>query len=504
MQESFGIINLAIVEGKPVVCSLPQLIGHFVDHRRDVVTRRAQYDLKKALERMHLLDGFRIALLNLDEVIELIKAAQTPHEARANLCTRFSLSEIQAQAILDLRLQKLTGMERLAIEQEHAELKAEIDRLRTLLADTQRIDRLIIAELKEVREKFGDERRTEIADQGADINVEDLIEDEEMVVTVSHSGYAKRTSVSLYRSQRRGGKGVTGATSKDEDFVEHLFVASTLSYLMAFTSLGRAYWLKVYEIPESGRAARGRALINLLNLKENEKVSAILPVREFIAGRSVLLSTRKGVVKKVELMEFSNPRKGGVIAVSLDEGDELIGAELTEGNFDVILGTSQGMSIRFDEGDVRAMGRSARGVIGIRLDEGDRVVGMTVAAKQKEGVGDDSAELALMTVCDNGYGKRTLISEYRSQTRGGKGVIDIQAGGRNGDVVGVFATTRESGMMIITSGGKVIRTMLKDIRLIGRNTMGVRLIDLDEGEKVVAVAHLNERDDETEGTDVVQ
>lgn len=499
MQESFGIINLAIVDGKPVICTLLELIKHFCDHRRDVVARRTQFELRKAQERMHLLEGFRIALLNLDEVIALIKGAETPPEAKQNLCQRFGLSEIQAQAILDLRLQKLTGMERLAVEKEHSELRAEIERLAGILADRRKVDAILVQELSEVRENFGNKRRTEIAETDININVEDLIEDEEMVVTITHQGYAKRTPVSVYRSQRRGGKGVAGAASKEEDFVEHLFVASTLSYLMVFTTLGRVYWLKVYEMPEAGRVARGRALINLLNLRQDEVVTAIMPVKQFVENRFVVMVTQQGVVKKTGLMEFANPRKGGVIACSIDEGDKLIGAGLTSGQDEIVLATKTGMSIRFVEEDVRAMGRSARGVIGIRLDGGDAVVGMSVVAKPATVAAEAPGEAdgsTLLTVCENGYGKRTLISDYRVQGRGGKGIIDIQTGERNGNVVGVAHVSDESGLMIITSSGKVIRTYAKGISIIGRNTMGVRLIDLEPGEKVVAVAHLMERDEE--------
>lgn len=508
LQSSFGIINLAIVDGTPRVCPTPELLRHFINHRRDVVIRRTQFDLKKALERMHLLEGFRIALLNLDAVIALIKAADTPKEARDQLCARFELSAIQAQAILDLRLQKLTGMERLAIEKEHEELARELQRLRDLLADNHKIDSVIVSELIAVRDQFGDERRTEIVEAGADINVEDLIEDEEMVVTISHLGYAKRTPVSVYRAQRRGGRGVTGAASKEEDFVEHLFVASTLAYLLVFTSLGRVYWLKVYEIPESARTARGRALVNLLDLKEEEKVAAILPVREFAENRYVVMGTGLGIIKKVDLMSFSNPRRGGVIACSLDDGDSLIGVRLSTGEDDVLLATKLGMSIRFAESDVRSMGRTARGVMGIRLDDDDRVVGMTVIAKagQENLQGYKRVDVSgtLLTVCENGFGKRSLLEDYRIQGRGGKGVIDIRATERNGNVIGVAAVSHESGLMLITSSGKVIRLLAKGISVIGRNTQGVKLIELEDQEKVSAVAPLMERDDDEDPSDLVQ
>ena len=507
LQTSFGIINLAIAEGKPVVCSLLQLLGYFVDHRRDVVTRRTQFDLKKAQERMHILEGFRIALLNLDEVIQLIKSSPTPADAKVNLCARFSLSEIQAQAILDLRLQKLTGMERLAVEQEHKDLAAEIERLLGILADSKKIDAIIINELEAVRDQFADARRTAITEDGAELHIEDLIEDEEMVVTVSHKGFMKRSPVGVYRAQRRGGKGVTGASQKDDDdFIEHLFVASALADLLVFTSLGRVYWMKVYEIPESGRTARGRALVNLLRLKESEKVTAILPVREFVDSRFVFMATQQGVVKKIQLMDFAHSRPSGIIACTLDQNDALIGAEVTSGRDEVILATSSGMSIRFDETDVRAMGRGARGVRGIMLDPNDSVVGMTVvpktaaAAPAEAPPAGDAADApsgpTLLTVCENGYGKRTLLEDYRVQGRGGKGLIDIQTEGRNGPVVSAVAVTDDAGIMLITTSGKVIRTYAKDISVIGRNTKGVRLIDLSEGEKVVAATPIVESEEE--------
>ena len=492
LQSSFGVINLAIVDGKPVTCGLKQLIGYFIDHRRDVVTRRTIYELKKARERMHLLDGFRIALLNLDDVIALIKAAQTPKEARDQLCLSYQLSIIQAQAILELRLQKLTGMERLAIEAEHAELAKEIERLIGILKDTQKVDSLIVAELRSVRERFGDKRRTEIVDDGAQISFEDTIEDEDMVVTVSHTGYLKRTPVSQYRSQRRGGKGITGAASKEDDFIEHLFIASTLSDLLVFTSLGRLYALKVYEIPESGRAARGRALANLLELRPEETLTAILAVREFSENRFVVMSTRQGVVKKIALNEFSRVRRTGVQACTLDDGDRLIGVGQTGGEDEIILATRSGMAIRFSETNVRAMGRAARGVSGIRLDPDDIVVSMTVAQSKTNGHSEEADNATLLTVCENGYGKRTLVTDYRAQNRGGRGVIDIRTTDRNGPVIGVEAVNNEAGIMIITSGGKVIRINANDISIIGRNTQGVRLINLDEGERVLAIAHLGE------------
>ena len=488
MQSSFGIVNLAIVDGKPVICSLHDLLTHFLNHRRDVVTRRTEFDLKKAKERMHLLEGFRIALLNLDEVIKLIRGASTPKDARDELISRYSLSTIQAQAILDLRLQKLTGMERLAIEQEYEELAKLIQDLLNILGDSKRVDAIIGAELAAVKEKYGDARRTEIIDDGGEIDMQDLIEDEQMVVSVTHKGYVKRTSVSEYREQRRGGKGIIGAASDDDDFVKHLFVTSTLSDLLVFTSLGRMYWLKVYNIPESGRTSKGRALVNLLELKEDEKLCTILPIREWSENSFIALATRAGIIKKTALEEFSRSRRSGIVACTLEEGDTLIGAAITSGKDDILLATRDGMAIRFQEDQVRPMGRSARGVTGIRFEGDDAVVGMTVIQGGSTPPAEGQEELTLLTVCENGFGKRTVVSEYRSQNRGGKGLIDIQTEGRNGPVVEAMAVTNATGIMLITSGGKIIRTSAKDVSVIGKNTRGVKMIDLDENEKVVAVA----------------
>ncbi|RMG41294.1 MAG: DNA gyrase subunit A [Candidatus Dadabacteria bacterium] len=497
MQSSFGVINLAIVEGKPVVCTLHDLIRHFVNHRRDVVTRRTQFELKKASERMHLLEGFRIALLNLDDVIALIKGSETPKDAREGLMKKYSLSELQAQAILDLKLQKLTGMERLAVEKEHEQLAAEIERLKSILADMTKVDGIIVDELTRLKEKFGDSRRTEIVANGEDINIEDLIEDEEMVVTISHRGYIKRTPVGVYRSQKRGGKGVTGASNKDDDFIEHLFVTSTLADLLVFTSLGRVYWQKVYGIPETSRTARGRALVNLLRLKDTEKITAILPVREFVEGRYIVMATKRGYVKKIDLMDFARSRRSGVVACTLNPGDYLVGAALTAGDDDVILATKNGMAIRFSEKDVRPMGRAARGVTGIRMKGDDCVVGMAVVGKALGAPTENGSIVedgTILTVCENGYGKRSRLSDYKVQGRGGKGVIDIKTDERNGSVVAVCIVTDEFGLMLITSAGKIIRFNASDVSVVGRNTRGVRLINLDEGEKVQAVAQLVERD----------
>ena len=499
MQASFGVINLAIVDGQPVVCNLIELLKHFINHRRDVVIRRCQFELKKAQERMHILEGFKIALLNIDEVIQLIKSSETPKEAKAALCKSYELTEIQSQAILELRLQKLTGMERLAIEKEHEELAAEIDRLQAILADPNKVDGVIVEELEKIKEEYADERRTEIIDDGGEIFVEDLIEDEEMVVSISHRGYIKRTAITEYREQRRGGKGVYGAASREDDFIEHLFVATARTDLLAFTTRGRLYWLKVYAAPEASRTARGRALINLLNLQDKgEEVTTLLPVRKFEEGRYIVMATEQGYIKKTDLMAFSRQRSSGLIACTLNDDDRLIGVGISSGDDDIILASQDGLAVRFSEKDVRVMGRNARGVRGIRLGRDNKVVGMVIVGEQleKDELLENESRItpdgSLCTVCENGFGKRTLCVDYPTKGRGGKGVIDIKTTGRNGRVVGVCGVNDDSGVMLITSSGKIIRTAAREISVVGRNTMGVRLVRTDEGERVQAVARLRE------------
>ncbi|RME57442.1 MAG: DNA gyrase subunit A [Candidatus Dadabacteria bacterium] len=500
MQSSFGIILLAIVEGKPVVCTLKDLIKHFINHRRDVVMRRTQFELNNALERMHILDGFKVVLLNLDEVIQMIKSSQTPAEAKSRLIERFQLSDKQAQAVLDLKLQRLTGMERLAIEKEHQELAKTIEELKSILASQEKINNIIIKELEEIKEKFGDDRRTLIEDKKVDFNIEDLIHDEPMVVTITRRGYIKRTPVESYRAQKRGGKGVAGTKNSEDDFVQQLFVASTVSYLMVFTSAGKVYWLKVYQIPEGGRTARGRSLANLLSLSAEETITAVLSVKEFQEGRYVVMATKGGLVKKTSLTAFSHPRKKGIRAISLREDDYLVDVGISNGSDDIILATRSGMVIRFSEQDIRSMGRTGQGVRGIKFKrENDCVVGMIIVStseRKDEEAGGASAfqDATMLTVCENGYGKRTELQKYRKQSRGGIGIIDIKTTERNGDVVDIAAVTKDSSVMLITSGGKVIRTYAKDIPVIGRNTQGVRLIAVEEGEKVMAIAPLVSED----------
>ena len=508
MQRTFGVTMLSIVNGRPQVLGLKDMLVHFLNHRRTVILRRTRFDLAKAKARLHILEGLRIALDNIDAVIELIKQAESTAAAREELQRRFDLSEIQAQQILDMPLKRLTGLERKAIEDEFNELQELCRQLTKVLTDSKEVDRISTEELTEIRDQYSDDRRTFIEPMGEDIDLEDMIQEEDQVVTISHRGYAKRCSPSIYRAQRRGGKGVMGTkklAEDDDDFVSDMFVASTHAYLLVFTSAGKIHWLKVYHLPEAGRTARGRAIINMIHLEDNEQVSAILPVRKFEHGKYVVLVTKKGVIKRVDLMDFANVRKGGIRATNLDEGDVLIGARLTEGNRDCIICTKEGMAIRFKEDDARVMGRTARGVRAITLDENDEVVNIvTVPEELPEGrasLGDD-AEAAnvysLLTICQNGYGKRTLVTEYRLQSRGGKGVIDVKTEGRNGPVVGTCRVTDDEHAMIITTGGKVIRVRAKDISLIGRNTMGVSLVGLSEGEAVAAVARVADAEGESE------
>ncbi len=491
MQSSFGIIMLAIVAGQPRVLSLKQVLGHFVEHRKEIVTRRTLFELKKAEARAHILEGLKVALDNLDEVIQTIKSSANPAEAKDRLIERFELSAIQAQAILDMRLHRLTGLERDKIIEEYNQVLALIKRLKEILESEIEILNIIKGELAETRERFGDDRRTEIVAMTADLSIEDLIVEEDMVVTVSHSGYIKRNAVSLYRAQRRGGKGKTGMRPKDEDFVENLFIASTHSYVLIFTSKGKVYWLKVHEIPQGGRAARGKAIVNLLNLQDDEKVMTILPVKAFEEGKYIITATRNGTVKKTDLMAYSNPRQGGIIALTIDEGDSLIAARLTDGSMDILMASRNGKSIRFNESDARPMGRTARGVRGMMLEGNDRIIGMEVVS--------DATASTLVSVTETGYGKRTSLSEYRVQSRGGKGIITIKTGGRNGQVVDVKLVDNESDLMFITDRGKVLRTRVNALSIIGRNTMGVRLMVLETEERIVAVAKLAEKEEDDEG-----
>jgi DNA gyrase subunit A len=486
LQSTFGVNMLALVNGRPRLLSLKEALREFIDFRGEVVVRRATYDLAQAEARAHLLEGFAVALENLDAVIALIRESESTAEARANLMGRFELSELQANAILDMRLRALTQMERQRVLDELEEVRARISDLKALLASDERILGVIVEELEEIREKYGDERRTEIGAAVEGLSTEDLIVEEDMVVTVSHAGYIKRSPLTQYRAQRRGGKGVKGMEAREEDFVERLFVASTHAYILFFTTRGRVHWLKVHELPLLGRAARGRALRNVLQLAEDERVQATLPVRSFAEAENafVLLGTRRGVVKKTRLDAYSNPRRGGIIAINLDAEDELIAAIRTHGSQEVLIASKNGKSIRFAETDVRPMGRTAAGVRGMGLGSGDEVVGMEIL----------EPGATILTVTENGYGKRTPLDDYRVQKRGGQGIITIRTSARNGKVVRVAQVVDDDEVMLITDRGKILRCRVSGISTMGRATQGVRVMHLAEGEKLVAMARLAEGD----------
>jgi len=486
LQSSFGIIMLAIVGGRPKVMSLLELVESFVEFRRDVVRRRTEFDLRKAEARYHILEGLRIALDHLDEVIKLIRAAKTVPEARDGLMTTFKLTQIQSQAILDMQLQRLTGLERQKILDELAELLKTIERLRAILASEKLLMQIIVDELKEVKAKYGDDRRTEILEgESGQINIEDLIAEEDMAITVTNTGYIKRTAISTYRNQRRGGKGRIGMRTRDEDFVSYLFVASTHAYIMIFSDRGRAYWLKVHEIPDVGPGGKGKSIANLVSMEEGEKIAAMLAVKEFDENKFVVMGSRKGVIKKTQLSAFSNPRAGGIIAMGVEEGDSVITVLVSDGKGEIFIGTRNGMAIRFPEDDVRPMGRTAYGVRGITLRDDDLVVAMEVVRP----VG------TLLTVTERGYGKRTETEEYRVQSRGGVGVINISTSTRNGQVVGVSYVEEGDEVLLITQQGMIIRMPTNDVRSIGRATQGVRLIEIEGEDKVVSVARLVEKEE---------
>jgi DNA gyrase subunit A len=488
-QTTFGVIMLAIVGGRPRVLPLVDLLDHFVEFRRDVVRRRIEFELRKAEARAHILEGLKIALDALDAVIALIRSAPNPVTAREGLMREFGLTQIQAQAILDMQLQRLTGLERQKILDELAALRAEINRLREILGSRKLLMGIVVTELRQIQEKFGDPRRTQIVDDPGEIRIEDLIADEDMAITVSNTGYIKRTPLKEYRQQRRGGKGRRGMDLREEDFVSHLFVASTHSYIMIFSDRGRAYWLKVYEIPDVGAANRGKAIVNLVSMEPGEKIAALLAVREFPAEeeqRFIVMGTRKGVVKKTDLRAYANPRAGGIIAMGVEDDDAVIAVQETDGSSEVLIGTRNGQAIRFPEADVRSMGRTAYGVRGISLREGDEVVAMEIVRPGG----------TVLTVTANGYGKRTDLDEYRIQSRGGSGIINIQASDRNGAVVGIAYVSDQHELMFITQQGQTLRMHAGDVRVIGRATQGVRFIDVAEGDSVVSVVRLAEGGDE--------
>jgi len=491
LQTTFGVIMLALVHNRPEVLNLRQILDAFIEHRREVVIRRTAYELRKAEERAHILEGLKIALDNLDAVITLIRRAQSPEVARTGLMRQFRLTEIQANAILDMKLQRLTQLERNKLIEEYQETLKKMEYLRSILASEALVRKIIRDELLAIKEAYKDERRTQIVKEEAEISIEDLIAQEEVAVTISHAGYIKRNAVSLYRAQRRGGKGKIGMGIRDEDFVEKLFTASTHDYLLFFTDAGKVYWLKVHEIPEAGRAAKGKALVNLLALAGDEKVTATLPVSEFREDRFVVMATKQGVIKKTELSAYGNPRQGGIIALTLDEGDKLIAVEITDGQREILLGTKQGIVIRFKEDEVRPMGRTAHGVRGINLEEGNEVIGM-------ETITPDSTT-AILTITEGGYGKRTPVTEYRIQGRAGKGIISVKTTEKNGMAVGFLQVRNDDEIMIMAAQGKILRCKVDDMREIGRNTQGVRVLELDSPEdRVIGVARLAESVDQDE------
>ncbi len=485
LQTSFGVIMLAIVAGRPRVLTLAELIDIFIEFRRDVVRRRTEFELRKAEARAHILEGLKIALDHLDAVIALIRRSKNPAEAREGLGAELGLSQIQAQAILDMQLQRLTGLERQKILDELADVLQHIERLRAILSNERLLMEIIVSELKAVLERYGDDRRTEILPEEGDFRAEDLIAEEDMAITVSNTGYIKRTAITNYRNQRRGGKGRIGMRTREEDFVSHLFVASTHAYIMIFSDRGRAYWLKVYEIPDVGPDGRGKAIANLVSMEEGERIAALIAVKEFDENKFVVMGTRRGVIKKTDLSAFSNPRAGGIIAMGVEDGDAVIAAQVSDGTGEVFVGTSDGMAIRFPETDVRAMGRTAYGVRGITLREGDAVMAMEVLRPGG----------TILSVTEQGYGKRTELDEYRVQSRGGVGIINIQTSDRNGKVVGIAQVTDTEELMLITQQGKILRMASKDIRTIGRATQGVRLIDIEGEDRAVSIARLAEPDD---------
>ena len=486
LQTTFGAIMLAIDGGKPRVMNLKDLIRCFTDHRFEVVTRRTEFDLAKAEARAHILEGLKIALDNLDAVVKTIRAAKNRDEARSKLMAQFKLSEIQANAILDMRLYQLTGLERNKIEEEYLEVIKTISFLRDLLSSRSKLFGVIKEELLDLKQKYGDSRRTDIAPEEGEINIEDLVADRGCVITISHAGYIKRVPVETYKAQRRGGKGISGMTPKEEDFVEHLFVANTHDYILFFTSAGKIYWEKVYEIPEASRVARGKAIVNLLNISNEETIAAMICVRQFDESKHLVMASEKGVVKKTNLSAFKNVRREAIIAINIDKGDRLIGVKLTDGKNEVMLTTEKGMSIRFDEGQLRDQGRATRGVKGIALDKDDKVKSLTIV----------DPEATVLTCTVNGYGKRSSFDEYRVQKRGGRGLIAIRTSERNGLVVAAHSVTDDGAMMLITAKGKMIKMAISDIRVIGRATQGVRLINLDSSDKLVCATTVQPDDEE--------
>ncbi|MFH1245002.1 MAG: DNA gyrase subunit A [Candidatus Omnitrophota bacterium] len=486
MEETFGVIMLALVKNQPRLLNIKQVLHFYIEHRKDIIIRRTKFELRKAEERAHILEGLKIAIAHLDAVIKTIRESDSPQSAREALVRKFSLSERQAQAILEMQLQRLTALERDKIEKEYLELLKKIELLKAILASEKKVLGIIKDELDEIKKKFADERRTQIVDQAEDLEIEDLIAEEDAIITISHSGYIKRLPVGTYKRQRRGGKGVTAMETKEEDFVEHLFLASTHEYILFFTNKGKVYWLKVHEIPQAGRLSKGKAIINLLQMESGENISAHVPVKEFTPEKFLVLVTKQGTIKKTGLDAFNNPRKAGIIAISLEKDDEMIAAKLTDGRQEILLASRLGKAVRFKEENVRDMGRSAKGVRAIRLGKKDEVIGMVIV----------SPDSTVLTVTEDGFGKRTTFKEYRLQARGGKGVINIKVTPKNGAVVGLKSVTDEDEVMFITQQGMVVRCSVKDIRPVGRNSQGVRVIRLDAQDKVAALAPVIKKEEE--------
>jgi DNA gyrase subunit A len=484
MQTSFGIILLAIHQNQPKLLSLKEMLHLFIQHRQEVVIRRSRFDLKKAEARAHILEGLKKAIDHIDAIIATIKASKTPKEAKDRLIEKFAFSDVQAQAILEMRLQRLTNLEQRKIVEEYEDTIKLINRLKALLASERLILNAIKEELLSIRDAFGDERKTEIAETAPEIRVEDLIAEEDMVVTITHTGYIKRNPISLYRSQHRGGKGKMGINVKEEDFVEDLFIASTHDYILFFTDAGKIHWMKVHELPQAGRITRGKAIVNLLHLGPEEKATTILSLKDFAKGKFITFMTKRGTIKKTALEAYSNPRSGGIIAIHLDDEDELISAKLTDGKQYLFIGTKMGKAIHFPENQIREMGRTAHGIRGIKISKEDEVVGMELVAPHTQ----------ILTVMEHGYGKRTQASEYRIQNRGGSGIFTVKRTQKTGDVIGLKTVLDEDELMLISNKGKIIRLRAVDIPVQGRSTQGVRLITLEEGERVVAIAKLAEKE----------
>jgi DNA gyrase subunit A len=496
MQTTFGVISLALVKGRPKVMGLKELIFHYVEHRVDVVIRRTIYDLDQAEARAHILEGLKIALDNLDEVIKTIRASKNPQEANTELRKQFALTDIQAKAILEMRLQKLTGLERDKIDTEYQEIVEKIERFREILSNRDIQFDIIKEELQDIKERYGDERRTQVVYSADDFNIEDMIADEDVVVTISNKGFIKRMPVSGYRRQRRGGKGMKGTTTRDEEWVEHLFVATNHNYILFFTEKGQCYWLKVYEIPEGGRLARGRAIVNLIEIDKDDHIKAFVPVKtledeEYVKKHSIIMATKEGQIKKTTLEAYSRPRRDGIIAINIKDGDSLLGAELTDGDSNIILANKNGRAIRFHESEAREMGRNTSGVRGMNLSKDDEIVDMVVIK--------NTHEATVLAISENGFGKRSLVDDYREQSRGGKGVITLKVTSKTGKLIALKEVTDEDDLMIITEGGKVIRMGCSGIRTMGRNTQGVRMMRLDNEGNIAAVTRVaNEEEDAEE------